>query len=122
MEGLPGDAVVREQYLDFFKNRMFRQTLLCHAEVPVSRELDGEQIEGFAVYSAAVAADTSVAAAADAGDGGGVEAPLGTAGSGEQEPPAITFATPEGYTVTTSEQHVHPTLRALGEDRTKTQR
>jgi SAM-dependent methyltransferase len=26
-----GDAPTREQYLDFFKGRMFRQTLLCHA-------------------------------------------------------------------------------------------
>ena len=27
------DAIAREQYLDFFKGRMFRQTLLCHADV-----------------------------------------------------------------------------------------
>ena len=27
---LAGDAIEREQYLDFFKGRMFRQTLLCH--------------------------------------------------------------------------------------------
>ena len=33
LAGRPDDAVVREQYLDFFKNRMFRQTLLCHGEV-----------------------------------------------------------------------------------------
>jgi SAM-dependent methyltransferase len=29
--GLAGDLLAREQYLDFFKGRMFRQTLLCHA-------------------------------------------------------------------------------------------
>jgi SAM-dependent methyltransferase len=29
--GLGDDPVAREQYLDFFKGRMFRQTLLCHA-------------------------------------------------------------------------------------------
>ncbi len=34
MAGLPDDVVVREQYLDFFKNRMFRQTLLCHDQAP----------------------------------------------------------------------------------------
>jgi SAM-dependent methyltransferase len=28
---LTGDPIGREQYLDFFKGRMFRQTLLCHA-------------------------------------------------------------------------------------------
>ena len=27
----PRDVIAREQYLDFFKGRMFRQTLLCHA-------------------------------------------------------------------------------------------
>jgi SAM-dependent methyltransferase len=31
--GLADDLIAREQYLDFFKGRMFRQTLLCHAEV-----------------------------------------------------------------------------------------
>jgi SAM-dependent methyltransferase len=29
---LTGDTIEREQYLDFFKGRMFRQTLLCHAD------------------------------------------------------------------------------------------
>jgi SAM-dependent methyltransferase len=29
---LAADPIAREQYLDFFKGRMFRQTLLCHAE------------------------------------------------------------------------------------------
>jgi SAM-dependent methyltransferase len=28
---LAGEPIAREQYLDFFKGRMFRQTLLCHA-------------------------------------------------------------------------------------------
>jgi SAM-dependent methyltransferase len=30
--GLAADPTEREQYLDFFKGRMFRQTLLCHAD------------------------------------------------------------------------------------------
>jgi SAM-dependent methyltransferase len=30
---LGDDLIAREQYLDFFKGRMFRQTLLCHAAV-----------------------------------------------------------------------------------------
>ena len=30
--GLAVDVIAREQYLDFFKGRMFRQTLLCHAD------------------------------------------------------------------------------------------
>jgi SAM-dependent methyltransferase len=34
------DVVVHEQYLDFFRNRMFRQTLLVHDAVPVQRTID----------------------------------------------------------------------------------
>ena len=30
--GLAEDTISREQYLDFFKRRMFRQTLLCHEQ------------------------------------------------------------------------------------------
>jgi SAM-dependent methyltransferase len=32
------DPIEREQYLDFFKGRMFRQTLLCHAEAELRAE------------------------------------------------------------------------------------
>jgi methyltransferase-like protein/trans-aconitate methyltransferase len=85
MEGLPDDVLVREQYLDFFKNRMFRQTLLCHADAPVRRELDDSEIERLWVSSSARARD---------GD---------------------TFETPEGYAVTTSEPLVQAAMRALGE-------
>jgi SAM-dependent methyltransferase len=31
--GLAQDVIAREQYLDFFRGRMFRQTLLCRAEI-----------------------------------------------------------------------------------------
>lgn len=31
-----GNRILREQYFDLLKCRMFRQTLLCHAEAPVS--------------------------------------------------------------------------------------
>jgi SAM-dependent methyltransferase len=34
--GLGADLIAREQYLDFFAGRMFRQTLLCRAEVEPS--------------------------------------------------------------------------------------
>jgi methyltransferase-like protein/cyclopropane fatty-acyl-phospholipid synthase-like methyltransferase len=47
------DLVPREQYLDFLKNRMFRQSLLCHAGVPVTRELKPERI--FPLYVASCA-------------------------------------------------------------------
>jgi hypothetical protein len=47
--GLPPDALVREQYLDFFTNRMFRQTLLVHAAAVPGRELHSEHIRGMAI-------------------------------------------------------------------------
>jgi len=34
------NVVVKEQYLDFLKYRMFRQTLLCHDDAPVQRRID----------------------------------------------------------------------------------
>jgi methyltransferase-like protein/2-polyprenyl-3-methyl-5-hydroxy-6-metoxy-1,4-benzoquinol methylase len=33
------DVLAREQYLDFVKGRRFRQTLLCHAEAPIARQI-----------------------------------------------------------------------------------
>lgn len=51
--GLPEDVIVREQYLDFFSNRMFRQTLLTHANAPITRAIDGGVFDGMAVSSPA---------------------------------------------------------------------
>jgi SAM-dependent methyltransferase len=49
MSRLPADVVVREQYLDFFRNRMFRQTLLVRAEVTTTRRVDDAIVEALAV-------------------------------------------------------------------------
>jgi SAM-dependent methyltransferase len=81
--GLPDDMVVREQYLDFFKNRMFRQTLLCHEQAPGSDSLDDSEIERLWISSSASPEE------------GGV------------------FSTPEGFTVTTSEPLVVAAMNAL---------
>jgi SAM-dependent methyltransferase len=89
MTELPDDALVREQYLDFFKNRMFRQTLLCHAGAPLSRTLDEGAIERLAISSAAEAQGTTTLA-------------------GEE-----TFATLDGFSMTTSEPHVQAAMHAL---------
>jgi SAM-dependent methyltransferase len=83
MAGLPDDVVVREQYIDFFKNRMFRRTLLCHAEAPVVRTLDPDVVARCAISSPA----------------------RSTADD--------TFETPEGFSMTTSEPHVQAAMRAL---------
>jgi methyltransferase-like protein len=97
MEGLGDDVVVREQYLDFFKNRMFRQTLLCHADAPVSRELDEGQVEGFVVCSQARAQEQGQEQEREQGDGEDAE----------------TFLTPDGFSLTTSEPLVRATMHAL---------
>ena len=84
MESLGEDEVVREQYLDFFKNRTFRQTLLCHAEAPVERVLDAGVVPRFAI--------SAVIALEDDGE---------------------TYVGPAGVSVTTSEPHVRVVLEAL---------
>jgi SAM-dependent methyltransferase len=88
MAALPDDAVVREQYLDFFKNRMFRQTLLCRAELPVRRALDDRALERLAISSSARSGERTLA--------------------GEE-----TFTTPEGFSMTTSEPHVQAAMELL---------
>jgi methyltransferase-like protein/ubiquinone/menaquinone biosynthesis C-methylase UbiE len=114
MEGLGEDAVAREQYLDFFKNRMFRQTLLCHAEAPVNRELDVGQVERFAVSSQARVqgeqegsgeppADSEAIATEQAGEG-----PPAAGG-----PPTETFTTPQGFAMSTTEPLVQAAMHAL---------
>lgn len=47
------DIIRMEQYMDFLRNRMFRQTLLVHQGAPVNRNLGWQNLEGFYVASAA---------------------------------------------------------------------
>lgn len=42
-----------EQYMDFVRNRLFRQTLLCHKGFTLKRDLGGEDMSGMLVASAA---------------------------------------------------------------------
>ena len=42
-----GDALEREQYLDCLKLRRFRQTLLCRAEVALTRQVDARRMDEF---------------------------------------------------------------------------
>ncbi len=42
-----------EQYMDFLRNRTFRQTLLCHADVPLQRRLKPERVTAFYIASCA---------------------------------------------------------------------
>ncbi len=45
------DIIRMEQYLDFLKNRMFRRTLLCHAEVEPIRHLTPDRLDGLWIAS-----------------------------------------------------------------------
>ena len=47
------DTIEMEQYMDFLRNRSFRRTLLCHAEVDVNRALSTEPVFEFSVSSIA---------------------------------------------------------------------
>jgi len=47
------DIIRMEQYMDFLRNRTFRQTLLIHQGATLRRKLDGIVLDGFFVASAA---------------------------------------------------------------------
>jgi methyltransferase-like protein len=46
------DIVRMEQYIDFVRNRMFRQTLLVHQGASLRRTLDGNMLKGMQIASA----------------------------------------------------------------------
>ncbi len=46
-----GDIVEREQYLDFLRGRFFRQTLICHQEVELNREISPTILQDFYISS-----------------------------------------------------------------------
>lgn len=49
LERIVSDLVSMEQYMDFVRNRQFRATLVCRADVPLQRNLDGASVQDFAV-------------------------------------------------------------------------
>lgn len=46
LKGVESDVIQTEQYMDFVRNRMFRQTLLCHDDQKLSRHLGMESFYG----------------------------------------------------------------------------
>jgi methyltransferase-like protein/SAM-dependent methyltransferase len=52
LEKLSSDFIEMEQFLDFVRNRKFRQTLLCHREVPLDRKVGPETLSEMYVASA----------------------------------------------------------------------
>jgi SAM-dependent methyltransferase len=67
LDGL--DLLTREQYLDFFRLRRFRQTLLCHADVPLEHRVTPERIADF-LLSTPAGKRIQLSGAGDAADGG----------------------------------------------------
>jgi SAM-dependent methyltransferase len=112
---LPEDVVVREQYLDFFKNRMFRQTLLCHEQAPVSRALDEGEIERFWISSTARSQGGEPDLEEKEGRSSGETAPVRRDAAPGAEPDAETFATPEGFSMTTTEPLVIAAMHTLAD-------
>jgi methyltransferase-like protein/2-polyprenyl-3-methyl-5-hydroxy-6-metoxy-1,4-benzoquinol methylase len=53
LQMLSPDLIHMEQYMDFLRNRMFRQTLLCHKAFSPTYRLTPEQVTGFLVASPA---------------------------------------------------------------------
>src|SRR5262249_12520640 len=51
LQQISGDVIQREQYLDFLECRRFRQTLLCHQNVPVSRDINMELLKSLQYVS-----------------------------------------------------------------------
>src|SRR5262245_31139102 len=50
---MASDEVQFEQYLDFLRNRTFRRTLLCHADVSLRRDWSAESLAGLLLSSRA---------------------------------------------------------------------
>lgn len=51
LQGVSRDMIELEQYMDFLRNRAFRQTLLCHADAPLKRSAQHENLVHLRVAS-----------------------------------------------------------------------
>lgn len=89
LKQLAGNVVQAEQYMDFLRNRMFRQTLLVRDSIPLSRNLTPAVLPGFSLMT--MAEETGAAS-------GGVK-----------------FTTPGGESLTTRDQVLADALRRLRE-------
>jgi Predicted regulatory domain of a methyltransferase len=93
LQEISSDVIQMEQYMDFVRNRMFRQTLLCRKEIQLDRSLNPERI--FELY---------VASSSEP------ETPIADLRSRDR----VTFRRP-GSTLTTSEPLVKAAMLVLRE-------
>lgn len=47
LEGVSGNIIAKEQYMDFVRNRSFRKTLLCQHEATLARNINADSIKSF---------------------------------------------------------------------------
>lgn len=78
---LATDQIQLEQYMDFLRNRTFRETLLCHAAAPLVRAMDAGPLRRLWIASQAELVENTVAI---------------------HSTENATFRTPSGFTLTTS--------------------
>jgi len=88
------NIIAQEQYMDFLRNRMFRQTLLCRAQAPITRQVDLKNFPKFAFQSLLKPATGPVDL---------------TSGVG------VSFGTVGGAQVTTSDPFLKAVFQCLGE-------
>jgi len=60
LQRISPNIINTEQYMDFLRNRFFRQTLLCHHDVALKRNLGGESVSNLLFASAAQPLDHPV--------------------------------------------------------------
>jgi SAM-dependent methyltransferase len=60
LDRICNDLTQMEQYMDFLRNRMFRQTLLCHRGQPIDRELRPTDVELLQIRSNLVPTDKEI--------------------------------------------------------------
>jgi len=53
LDKIPDDIILREQYLDFMRGRVFRKTLLCHQDVPLDHTGKSVPVRSYYVSSQA---------------------------------------------------------------------
>jgi methyltransferase-like protein len=59
------DLIEREQYMDFLRNTPFRETLLCHQEIVLQRQLEPEKISEFYLAAALKPANSTLSSTSE---------------------------------------------------------
>ena len=110
LQMLAQDMIHLEQYMDFLRNRMFRQTLLVHKNATPNYQLKWEQLRAFHVGSPARMRSEGATGGAR-GDGEAAVAPPAPLDSDSP----LLFETPEGITLQSREPIVKAAMVVLSE-------